>query len=61
MFPTTTIGSFPQTEEIRQMRQKYKKGEISKEDYKNFVKQKDKRGYRNSRGNRFRCFSTWRI
>ncbi|MGC8766862.1 MAG: 5-methyltetrahydropteroyltriglutamate--homocysteine S-methyltransferase [Brevinematia bacterium] len=40
IFPTTTIGSFPQTEEVRQMRQKYKKGEISKEEYQNFIKQK---------------------
>ncbi|MEN2998262.1 MAG: 5-methyltetrahydropteroyltriglutamate--homocysteine S-methyltransferase [Brevinematia bacterium] len=39
-FPTTTIGSFPQTEEIRQIRMKFKKGELSKEDYENFIKQK---------------------
>lgn len=39
-FPTTTIGSFPQTEEVRQMRLKYKKGEISKEEYDNFIKNK---------------------
>lgn len=39
-FPTTTIGSFPQTEDVRQMRLKFKKGEISKEEYDNFIKQK---------------------
>lgn len=33
LFPTTTIGSFPQTNDIRQMRAKLKKGEISISDY----------------------------
>jgi 5-methyltetrahydropteroyltriglutamate--homocysteine methyltransferase len=32
-FPTTTIGSFPQTKEIRSARAKANKGEISKEEY----------------------------
>ncbi len=31
--PTTTIGSFPQTPEIRKARRDYKRGEISKEAY----------------------------
>ena len=31
-FPTTTIGSFPQTKEIRQARAKFTKGEITKEE-----------------------------
>lgn len=31
--PTTTIGSFPQTQDIRQLRLRYKKGEISQTDY----------------------------
>lgn len=31
--PTTTIGSFPQTKELRQLRVKYKKGEISQSEY----------------------------
>ncbi|MCX8028658.1 MAG: 5-methyltetrahydropteroyltriglutamate--homocysteine S-methyltransferase [Brevinematales bacterium] len=39
-FPTTTIGSFPQTEEVRQMRLKYKKGEISRHEYDDFIKKK---------------------
>ncbi len=39
-FTTTTIGSFPQTEEVRQARLKYKKGEISKEEYNEFIKSK---------------------
>ena len=32
-FPTTTIGSFPQTKEIRQARAKFGKGELTKEEY----------------------------
>jgi len=32
-FPTTTIGSFPQTVEIRSARARFKKGEISEADY----------------------------
>ena len=41
--PTTTIGSFPQTIEVKRIRAKYKKGEITKEQYdqsiKEFIKQ----------------------
>jgi 5-methyltetrahydropteroyltriglutamate--homocysteine methyltransferase len=33
LFPTTTIGSFPQTDEIRQLRSKLKKEEITIEQY----------------------------
>lgn len=32
-FPTTTIGSFPQTAEIRQTRLQYRNGEVSVEEY----------------------------
>lgn len=32
-FPTTTIGSFPQTQEIRKARAAYKKGSLSKDSY----------------------------
>jgi 5-methyltetrahydropteroyltriglutamate--homocysteine methyltransferase len=39
-FPTTTIGSFPQTEEVRAARARFKKGELSSEDYEIFLKQK---------------------
>jgi len=38
LLPTTTIGSFPQTKEIRQLRSKFKKSEISEENYKNSIK-----------------------
>jgi 5-methyltetrahydropteroyltriglutamate--homocysteine methyltransferase len=37
-FPTTTIGSFPQTKEIRTARAKLGKGEISEAEYDEFIK-----------------------
>ena len=37
LFPTTTIGSFPQTKEIRVQRQKFTKGEINEEQYDKFI------------------------
>ena len=40
LFPTTTIGSFPQTKEVRANRAAYRKGEISKEQYEQFNKNK---------------------
>ncbi|GAM82935.1 hypothetical protein ANO11243_009210 [Dothideomycetidae sp. 11243] len=36
-FPTTTIGSFPQTQEIRIQRNKFTKGEITAEQYEKFI------------------------
>ncbi|WP_185872145.1 5-methyltetrahydropteroyltriglutamate--homocysteine S-methyltransferase [Blattabacterium cuenoti] len=33
LFPTTTIGSFPQTKEIRSLRNKFRKNELNKEEY----------------------------
>lgn len=39
LFPTTTIGSFPQTKETRALRLAYKKGEISLEAYHNALKE----------------------
>ncbi|MDH7445934.1 5-methyltetrahydropteroyltriglutamate--homocysteine S-methyltransferase [Aquimarina sp. 2201CG14-23] len=42
LFPTTTIGSFPQTKAVRSWRYKYKKGDISKEEYDQFLKQEIK-------------------
>ncbi|GAA4931504.1 5-methyltetrahydropteroyltriglutamate--homocysteine S-methyltransferase [Mucilaginibacter defluvii] len=38
-FPTTTIGSFPQTEDIRQLRAKFKKRELSAADYEKAIEQ----------------------
>ena len=37
LFPTTTIGSFPQTKEIRIQRNKFTKGEITPEEYEKFI------------------------
>lgn len=37
LFPTTTIGSFPQTKEIRVQRNKFTKGEITAEEYEKFI------------------------
>lgn len=36
-FPTTTIGSFPQTKEIRIQRNRFTKGEITAEEYEKFI------------------------
>ncbi|ODQ78997.1 hypothetical protein BABINDRAFT_162076 [Babjeviella inositovora NRRL Y-12698] len=36
-FPTTTIGSFPQTKDIRINRNKFTKGEITAEQYEKFI------------------------
>jgi 5-methyltetrahydropteroyltriglutamate--homocysteine methyltransferase len=38
LFPTTTIGSFPQTAEVRSWRAKLKKNELSKNEYDGLVK-----------------------
>ena len=40
LFPTTTIGSFPQTSDVRKNRQEFKKGLKSKEEYVEFNRQK---------------------
>ncbi|KAG7693230.1 hypothetical protein KL949_000042 [Ogataea haglerorum] len=37
LFPTTTIGSFPQTKDIRINRNKFVKGEITAEQYEQFI------------------------
>ena len=39
LYPTTTIGSFPQTTEVRQARSRFTKGELSAADYQNFLEQ----------------------
>lgn len=39
LFPTTTIGSFPQTKETRAVRNAYKKGEITREAYEASLKE----------------------
>lgn len=39
LFPTTTIGSFPQTKEIRAQRNKFTKNEITADEYDKFIEQ----------------------
>jgi 5-methyltetrahydropteroyltriglutamate--homocysteine methyltransferase len=41
--PTTTIGSFPQTEEVRAMRAQFRKGKISEADYEAFLEKETAR------------------
>ena len=38
LLPTTTIGSFPQTEEVRIKRMEYRKGKLAEAAYKKFIK-----------------------
>lgn len=38
LYPTTTIGSFPQTHEVREARAKHKSGKLSDADYDAFLK-----------------------
>ncbi len=42
LLPTTTIGSFPQTSEVRQKRALFKKKGLSREKYETFLKEKIK-------------------
>lgn len=43
MFPTTTIGSFPQTAEVRRMRAEWRYGRIASETYDAYLKQQIKK------------------
>ncbi|MDN5423184.1 MAG: 5-methyltetrahydropteroyltriglutamate--homocysteine S-methyltransferase [Chryseobacterium sp.] len=46
MFPTTTIGSFPQTKEVRTWRSKFKKGELTAVQYDDLLKKETERTIR---------------
>ncbi len=46
LFPTTTIGSFPQTAEIRRLRSQLSLGKISEEDYRIAIEQEIERAIR---------------
>lgn len=46
LFPTTTIGSFPQTTEVRTWRAKFKKGELTEQQYDTLLKEEIKRAIR---------------
>lgn len=43
LLPTTTIGSLPQTPEVRRTRTKWRKGEITNQEYETFVKSQIKK------------------
>lgn len=43
LFPTTTIGSFPQTNEVRAARARWRKGEMSNEEYDAFLREETTR------------------
>lgn len=40
VLPTTTIGSFPQTSEVKKLRKSFRTGEITKEQYEESIKEK---------------------
>ncbi|KMQ59061.1 5-methyltetrahydropteroyltriglutamate--homocysteine methyltransferase [Chryseobacterium sp. BLS98] len=46
LFPTTTIGSFPQTKEVRTWRSKFKKGDLTAEQYDTLLKKEKERTIR---------------
>lgn len=46
LLPTTTIGSFPQTKEVRKFRADFKAGKISAADYEKFVQEETTRTIR---------------
>jgi 5-methyltetrahydropteroyltriglutamate--homocysteine methyltransferase len=39
LFPSTTIGSFPQTDEVRQLRAQFKKGTLTLEEYETRIRE----------------------
>jgi len=46
LFPTTTIGSFPQTTEVRSWRAKFKKGELNQHQYDDLIKKEIEKAIR---------------
>lgn len=46
LLPTTTIGSFPQTAEVRQARRKWRKGEWTDAQYNDFIKEETEKWIR---------------
>lgn len=45
-FPTTTIGSFPQTAEVRHARAEYNRGKLAEADYQRFLAEETERAIR---------------
>lgn len=46
LFPTTTIGSFPQTKEVRGWRARWKKGELTDMEYRQLLKEETEKAIR---------------
>jgi len=46
LFPTTTIGSFPQTKDVRSWRSKFKKGELNEHEYNKLLKEETEKAIR---------------
>ncbi|MBA4057637.1 MAG: 5-methyltetrahydropteroyltriglutamate--homocysteine S-methyltransferase, partial [Marivirga sp.] len=46
LFPTTSIGSFPQTEEVRSWRTRLKKGELTNEEYDALIRSETEKAIR---------------
>ncbi|GAA3331129.1 hypothetical protein GCM10020331_086440 [Ectobacillus funiculus] len=61
LLPTTTIGSFPQTQEVRKQRLKWRKGELTNAEYETYIKAEIKKMDRHSRRAWSRCVCTWRV
>ena len=43
LLPTTSIGSYPQTAEVRMMRLRYRKGEITADEYERFIEEETRK------------------
>ena len=43
LFPTTTIGSFPQSDEVKRNRNAWRKKQLANEDYEAFIEEETKR------------------
>ncbi|VEB51892.1 5-methyltetrahydropteroyltriglutamate--homocysteine S-methyltransferase [Salmonella enterica subsp. enterica] len=59
-WPTTTIGSFPQTTEIRGLRLDFKKGNLDANNYRTGIAEHIKTGYHRAGAFRAGCAGTWR-
>lgn len=60
LFPTTTIGSFPQTAEVRAARARWRRGEWSGTNYASY-RMRNRRVRALAGGDRDRCAGAWRI
>jgi len=46
IYPTTTIGSFPQTDEVRKLRLRFRKGELTQEQYEGAIRRETEQAIR---------------